>query len=114
MCGALRRVVICFGWSGVEENGQRGCEKENAGITDNVKTRRAQSCVKDWRLHERIEEDEGARYRSYHGGADRESEERFFASPACAGRLGMTVLVRVGRLQPKRARRRNQRVARSW
>src|ERR1700687_5269402 len=38
MCGALRRVVICFGWSGVEEN---------AGIKHNVETRKAQRCVKD-------------------------------------------------------------------
>ena len=88
MCGALRRVVICFGWSGVEENRQRGCEEENAGIKNNVETRKAQRCVKDWRVHERIEEDEGARYGSYRGGADAESEERFLASPACAGRLG--------------------------
>jgi len=58
MCGALRRVVICFGWSGVKENRQRGCEEENAGIKDNVETRKAQRCVKDWRVHERIEEDE--------------------------------------------------------
>jgi hypothetical protein len=36
MCGALRRVVICFGWSGVEENRQRGGEEENAGIKDTV------------------------------------------------------------------------------
>ena len=53
MCGALRRVVICFGWSGVEENRQRGREEENAG--DNVETRTAQRCV---RVQERSEEDE--------------------------------------------------------
>ena len=102
MCEALRRVVICFGWSGAEENRQRGC-KEEAGIKDNVETRKARSCVKDWRVPERIEEDEGVRYRSYRGGADAESEERFLASPACAGRLGMTVLVRV-RAPPSKAR----------
>src|SRR5258708_39955073 len=51
MCGALRRVAICFGWSGVEENRERGCEEENAGIRDNVETRKAQRCVKDWRVH---------------------------------------------------------------
>jgi hypothetical protein len=58
MCGALRRVVICFGWSGVQEIRQRGCEKENAELKDNVETRAAQRCVKDWRVQERIEEDE--------------------------------------------------------
>jgi hypothetical protein len=46
MCGALRRVVICFGWSGVEENRQRGGEEENAGIKDNV-VKKTQRCVKD-------------------------------------------------------------------
>ena len=73
MCGALRRVVICFGWSGVEENRQPGCGKRR-------------DALRIWRVHERIEEDEGARYGSYRGGADAESEERFLASlPAQAG-----------------------------
>jgi hypothetical protein len=85
MCGALRRVVICFGWSGVEENRQRGCEEENAGIKDNVETRKAQRCVKDWRVHERIEEDEGARYGSYRGGADAKTKRDSSLLPAQAG-----------------------------
>ena len=112
MCGALRRVVICFGWSGVEENRQRGREEENAG--DNVETRTAQRCVKDWARSRKNRGGRGARYGSYRGGADAESEERFPASPACAGRLGMTVLLRDRAPPGKRARRRNQRVARSW
>jgi hypothetical protein len=40
MCGALRRVVICFGWSGVEEARQRECEAANAGIKDSREAER--------------------------------------------------------------------------
>ena len=28
MCGALRRVVICFGWNGVEEIGSAGAKRK--------------------------------------------------------------------------------------
>ena len=53
MCEALRRVVICFGWSGVEETRQRECEEANAGIKDSAE-RRGELSVQD-----RIEEDKG-------------------------------------------------------
>jgi hypothetical protein len=58
MCGALRRVVICFGWNGVEENRQRGREVEMQDKKITWKRGQRQRCVKDWRVHERIDEDE--------------------------------------------------------
>jgi len=53
MCGALRRGVICFGWSGGEENKQRGREEEKAGIKDNAETRRAQRYAEKFHARKR-------------------------------------------------------------
>jgi hypothetical protein len=53
MCEVLRRVVICFGWSGVEETRQHECEEANAGIKDSAERRGELS------VHDRIEEDKG-------------------------------------------------------